>query len=44
MNNCPWLATGVVVDFNGSSLPAGLYFYQLKVGNSATTRKMILRK
>lgn len=32
------------VDFSGSSLPTGLYFYQLKVGNSATTRKMILRK
>ncbi|WP_167607581.1 T9SS type A sorting domain-containing protein [Maribellus sediminis] len=32
------------VDFDGSLLPAGLYFYQLKVGNSATTQKMILRK
>jgi hypothetical protein len=32
------------VDFNASSLPAGLYFYQLKVGNYATTRKMILKK
>ena len=32
------------IDFNGNSLPAGLYFYQLKVGNYATTRKMILKK
>ncbi|WP_052670863.1 T9SS type A sorting domain-containing protein [Draconibacterium sediminis] len=32
------------VDFDGSLLPAGLYFYQLKIGNSATTRKMILSK
>jgi hypothetical protein len=32
------------IDFNGSSLPAGLYFYQLKVGNNSTTRKMILEK
>ena len=32
------------VDFNGSLLPEGLYFYQLKVGNSLTTRKMLLKK
>jgi hypothetical protein len=32
------------VDFNGHSLPEGLYFYQLKVGNSLTTRKMVLKK
>ena len=32
------------VDFNGSSLSEGLYFYQLKVGNSLTTRKMVLKK
>ena len=32
------------VDFDASLLPAGLYFYQLKVGNYSTTRKMILKK
>jgi hypothetical protein len=32
------------VEFNGSTLPEGLYFYQLKVGNSLTTRKMVLKK
>jgi len=32
------------IDFNGSSLAAGLYFYQLKVGNYSITRKMILEK
>lgn len=32
------------IDFNGSSLPNGLYFYQLKVGNCSTTRKMIINK
>ena len=32
------------VDFSGSLLPEGLYFYQLKVGNSLTTRKMLLKK
>jgi len=32
------------IDFNGSSLPNGLYFYQLKFGNYLTTRKMILKK
>lgn len=31
------------VKFNGSTLPEGLYFYQLKVGNSLTTRKMVLK-
>lgn len=29
------------IDFNGALLPAGLYFYQLKVGNTSTTQKMI---
>jgi hypothetical protein len=29
------------VEFDGSSLPYGIYFYQLKVGESSTTRKMI---
>tara|TARA_R110002050_G_scaffold192150_3_gene327126 strand:+ start:9694 stop:11610 length:1917 start_codon:yes stop_codon:yes gene_type:complete len=32
------------INFNGSLLPAGLYFYQLKVGNYSTKRKMILKK
>lgn len=32
------------VDFSGSVLPSGLYFYQLKVGNCSTMRKMILNK
>lgn len=32
------------IDFNGSSLPAGIYFYQLRVGNNSTTRKMIKNK
>ncbi len=32
------------VEFNGNSLPEGLYFYQLKVGNSIKTQKMILNK
>jgi hypothetical protein len=32
------------VEFNGSTLPEGLYFYQLKVGNSLTTRKIVLKK
>ncbi len=31
-------------DFDGSLLPSGIYFYQLKVGNYSTTRKMILKK
>jgi len=30
------------IDFNGSSLPAGLYFCRLKVGSHSTTQKMIL--
>ncbi|MDP4240642.1 MAG: T9SS type A sorting domain-containing protein [Bacteroidota bacterium] len=32
------------VNFDGSSLPAGVYFYKLEIGNYATTRKMILLK
>ena len=32
------------VNFDGSLLPEGLYFYQLKVGDYSTTRKMILKK
>jgi len=32
------------VNFEGSLLPAGMYFYKLKIGNYMTTRKMILLK
>ena len=32
------------VKFDGSLLPGGIYFYQLKVGKTSTTRKMILIK
>ncbi|HEY6914282.1 MAG TPA: T9SS type A sorting domain-containing protein [Paludibacter sp.] len=32
------------VNFNGSSLSAGVYFYKLRIGNYSTTRKMILLK
>jgi hypothetical protein len=32
------------VDFSGSLLPEGWYFYQLKVGNGSTTRKMVHKK
>jgi hypothetical protein len=32
------------VNFNGSLFPAGIYFYQLRVGKTSTTRKMILIK
>jgi hypothetical protein len=32
------------VEFDGSLLPGGMYYYQLKVGKYATTRKMILVK
>lgn len=31
------------IDFEGSFLPAGFYFYQLKIGNSTRTGKMILK-
>lgn len=31
-------------EFDGSLAPGGMYFYQLKVGESSTTRKMILLK
>ncbi len=31
-------------DFDGSSLPAGIYFYTVKSGNYSTTQKMILIK
>ena len=31
-------------EFDGSLLPGGIYFYQLKVGKYSTTQKMILKK
>lgn len=33
-----------LIDFNGSSLSAGLYFCELRVGNYSTTRKMIHKR
>jgi hypothetical protein len=32
------------VEFNASSLPSGVYFYQLKAGSYIETKKMILLK
>ncbi|MEO8400069.1 MAG: T9SS type A sorting domain-containing protein, partial [Ignavibacteriaceae bacterium] len=32
------------VDFNGSGLASGTYFYSLKAGNYSQVRKMILLK
>lgn len=32
------------VEFDGTSLPSGIYFYQLKAGNYVKTKKMILMK
>ncbi len=32
------------VDFNGSDLPSGVYFYQLSAGNFIETKKMMLLK
>ena len=33
-----------VVEWNATSLPSGIYFYRLEVGNFSETRKMILLK
>ena len=33
-----------VVEWNATSLPSGIYFYRLEVGNYSETRKMILLK
>jgi hypothetical protein len=32
------------VEFSASSLPSGVYFYQLKAGEYVSTKKMILLK
>jgi hypothetical protein len=32
------------VEFNGTNLPSGIYFYQLKAGEFSQTNKMILLK
>jgi hypothetical protein len=32
------------VEFNGTGLPSGVYFYQLKAGNFIETKKMVLLK
>jgi len=32
------------IDFDGSHLPQGLYFYQLKAGDYSSTRKMIIKR
>ena len=32
------------LEFNGSKLPSGIYFYQIKTGNFVETKKMILLK
>ena len=33
-----------VVEWNASSVPSGVYFYQLKTGSFVQTKKMVLLK
>ena len=32
------------VEFNGSILPSGIYFYQMEIGNFVSTKKMLMIK
>ncbi|HAB51559.1 MAG TPA: peptidase S8, partial [Ignavibacteriales bacterium] len=32
------------IEFDGTNLPNGIYFYRIKIGNYIETRKLILQK
>ena len=38
------IAGNYSIEFNASSLPSGVYFYQLKAGDYTSVKKMILLK